>query len=127
MSEKNFGGYELSKVLGVLLFFIVLGVLIFAFAPGQWTPAWIVNHDKFSHMVVFFSLGVMVNFTFTKVKLYLQLIFLIMLALLIELLQYSLFNRGFSYMDIVFDLLGIVLFLILNFVMKNKKLYTLAN
>jgi len=91
--------------------FFILGIIIFAFAPGQWTPAWIVNHDKFSHMMVFFLLGFMMVFSFPRMKMFMLLSFLVFFAVLIEFLQFSFFNRGFSVDDILYVFIGIGLFL----------------
>jgi len=93
----------------------LLGIVIFAFAPGIWTPAWVVNHDKFSHMVVFFLLGFMMVFSFPRMKMFMLLSLLVFFAVLIEFLQFSFFNRGFSVVDILYDFIGIGLFLGLYF------------
>lgn len=101
---------SLSKI---ILSMVLLGILVFAFAPGNWTPAWIVNHDKFSHMLVFFSLAMILKFSFPNISMIYHVLLLGAFALFIELFQYALFNRGFSYLDIVFDLVGILSFVVL--------------
>jgi VanZ family protein len=119
----------LSKVLGVILFVIVLGVLIFAFAPGQWTPAWIVNHDKFSHMVVFFGLSILLSLAIPSLSLVKHSMFLLSFAGLIEVVQYFFAGRGFSIEDLMYDFLGILVFYVLVIWAKNKeflKQYTLS-
>ncbi len=89
---------------------VLMGVLLFAFASGQWTPAWIVNHDKFVHAVVFFGLSVLLSLVFSRLKLFQHFVGLMFFAVLIEWIQYALANRGFSFQDIVFDLIGILAF-----------------
>lgn len=96
----------------ILLSIYLLGIVVFAFAPGNWTPAWVVNHDKFSHLMVFFFLSFMLKFSFPKMKPVLLLALLVFFAVLIELFQHSFFNRGFSSVDILYDLIGIGLFFI---------------
>lgn len=97
--------------LPVLLLVIILsGTLFFAFAPGQWTPAWVVNHDKFVHAIVFFSLSVLFSRVLPRLNLYQHFVSLMILAVVIEGIQYALANRGFSFQDIVFDLIGILVF-----------------
>jgi len=97
----------------ILLSIVLLAILVFAFSPGNWTPAWVVNHDKFSHMVVFFILAFMLKFSFPKMPVFMQLSLLIAFAFTIELLQYLFFNRGFSVIDLIYDLIGIGLFVVL--------------
>ena len=96
-----------------LLTIALISIMIFALAPGNWTPAWVVNHDKFSHMVVFFILAFMLKFSFPKMPVFMQLSLLIAFAFTIELLQYLFFNRGFSVIDLIYDLIGIGLFVVL--------------
>ena len=103
----------LASASKILLSIVLLGILVFAFAPGNWTPAWVVNHDKFSHMVVFFVLAFVLKFAFPKMKMILLLALLVLFAVLIEYLQLTFFNRGFSSVDILYDLIGISLFVFL--------------
>lgn len=102
----------------IYLISILVGISIFAFAPGNWTPAWVVNHDKFVHAVVFFGLSVLISLVFTQLKLYQHFASLMFLAVLIEGIQYALVNRGFSFQDIVFDLLGVLVFYTLVYTIK---------
>ena len=53
----------------VMFLAVLMGILLFAFAPGSWTPAWVVNHDKFVHAVVFFGLSVLLSLVFPRLKL----------------------------------------------------------
>ena len=103
----------LTSASKILLSVVLLGILVFALAPGNWTPAWVVNHDKFSHMVVFFILAFLFQFAFPIMKMIKLLAMLVFFAVLIEYLQLTFFNRGFSSVDILYDLLGIGLFLAL--------------
>jgi len=94
----------------ILLLIVLLGIIVFAFAPGHWTPAWVVNHDKFSHMLVFFILAFMAKYSFPKINILTQVSLLIAFAIVIELMQLKFFNRGFSGLDLLYGLLGISLF-----------------
>ncbi|MFK8013647.1 MAG: VanZ family protein, partial [Marinicellaceae bacterium] len=96
-----------SSISRFFLSIIFLTILVFAFAPGQWTPAWVVNHDKFSHLIVFFFLGFMVLFSWPQISKAILLAGLVGFAVFIELLQFSVFNRGFSGIDLVYDFIGI--------------------
>ncbi len=94
----------------LLLFTMLTGILFFAFSPGRLTPAWIVNHDKLSHFSVFFMVSFMVNFSFPKMTISMQLALLFLFSLLIEIMQLTFFNRGFSLIDIGYNTLGMALF-----------------
>ncbi len=102
----------------VMFLVVLLGILLFAFAPGQWTPAWVVNHDKFVHAVVFFGLSVLLSLVFPRLKLFQHFVGLMFFAVLIEGIQYALANRGFSFEDIAFDLIGVVVFYIVVYSVK---------
>lgn len=108
-----------TKLPLVLLVLVIGGILFFAFAPGQWTPAWIVNHDKFVHFGVFFSLSVFLSYVFPRLKVLFHFSLLIWFAVLIELIQYSLFSRGFSFEDILFGVIGVLMFYLLVFLAKK--------
>ncbi len=97
----------------VLLLLVVGGILFFAFSPGHWTPAWIVNHDKFVHLAVFFLLSIFLSYVFSWLTLSLHFVLLFLFAVLIEAIQYSLFSRGFSVEDILFGLVGVLFFYML--------------
>lgn len=103
-----------------LLLFVLIVVSVFAFAPGQWTPAWVVNHDKFVHLLVFFTLSIMLSFVFPSLRLIEHLAFLMVFAFLIEVVQYLFVGRGFSVADILYDVAGAVLFYFLVYWVKNK-------
>jgi VanZ family protein len=82
----------------------------------------VVNHDKFSHLAVFFLLAFVLQFSFVKIKWYFQILMLVGFAVLIELLQLTFFDRGFSYMDIAYGVAGAVLFFIMLIPINSLKL-----
>ena len=102
-----------------LFMLLLIGILFFAFSPGQWTPAWVVNHDKFVHFAVFFLLSVFLSYVFPLLNLLTHFILLLFFAILIEVVQFSLFSRGFSIEDILFGALGVLLFYLLVFLAKK--------
>jgi len=109
-----------NKLVITLLSLLLVSISVFAFAPGQFTPAWVVNHDKFSHMLVFFVLSVMLSLSFPKLTLITHLFSLLSFAVLIELVQYLFVGRGFSIEDLAYDFLGILVFYSLVFWAKYK-------
>jgi len=111
----------MSKTLSkFILLFAVLIILFFAFAPGKWTPAWVVNHDKLSHMMLFFVLAILLKITMPKIKVLTQILILIGFAISIELMQLWFFNSGFSVQDLIYDLYGIGLFVFMYLVLKTS-------
>lgn len=98
-----------NELFKFLLVIVAVSTALFAFAPGLWTPAWIVNHDKFAHFIAFVILSSLFKLSFPKVNLVLVTVLLVTFAVLIEFFQYQFFNRGFSAKDICYDLFGIFL------------------
>lgn len=88
----------------------VLIIFLFALMPGQVTPAFIVNHDKAAHATAFFMLALMLHRSFVFMPLVLRVFALVLMGLSIEIMQYLFAHRGFSFEDIVYDLLGITLY-----------------
>jgi VanZ family protein len=111
-----------NKYSKTLLVIMLIGTMLFAFAPGQWTPAWVVNHDKWVHLLVFFCLSVVLSMVLPYLKLLTHLMSLLSFACFIEYVQYNFVGRGFSIEDILFDVLG-VMFLYL--IVYGVKLLTL--
>jgi hypothetical protein len=95
-----------------LLILVLIGIMLFAFSPGNWTPAWVVNHDKFSHLMAFLLLAFLLNNSLPRIKISILVVLLVSFAIGIELFQWTFVNRGFSTVDILYDLFGIGLFLI---------------
>lgn len=93
---------------------LLLIIFLFALMPGQMTPAFVVNHDKAAHAAVFFLLSLMVHKSFVLMPILQRLSILVVAGISIELLQYLFTDRGFSFEDIAYDLLGITLYSVLS-------------
>lgn len=92
----------------------LLVIFVFALLPGQLTPAYIVNHDKAAHALAFFALSLMLAGAFPGLFLPTRLISLALLALLIEAMQYLFVGRGFSVEDLLYDVAGVLLFIVVS-------------
>lgn len=90
----------------------LLIIAIFAFSPGQFTPAFIVNHDKAAHAITFFLLSWMMRKSFPAMPWLKTIVLLGLGALAIELIQFLFAGRGFSTEDMLFNALGISLYFI---------------
>jgi len=98
-------------------------IAFFAFSPGQLTPAYIVNHDKAAHAVVFFILSWMMRRSFPAMTMRKMILTVGLLALGIEVIQFLFANRGFSAEDMIYNALGISLYVILAFTRRRVSNY----
>ena len=96
-----------------VLFLCLFGILFFAIAPGQFTPAYIINHDKETHAVVFFVLSYFAHYSFKSINIYRMMLLVFSFGLFIETIQFLLTKREFSIEDLIYDSIGIVLYMIL--------------
>lgn len=93
------------------LFLLSLAVIcVFAFSPGQYTPAFIVNHDKAAHAVTFFVLMFLMHRSFKTMPVTTIALFVILLGIAIELIQFLFTSRGFSLEDLLYDAVGITMY-----------------
>jgi len=104
-------------MISVHKYLLVIGLLVifvFALLPGQLTPAYVVNHDKAAHALAFFMLSLMLVRAFPGWFLPARLISLALLALMIEAMQYLFVGRGFSVEDLLYDIAGALLFVMVS-------------
>jgi VanZ family protein len=92
-------------------FFIFITVLAFIPQSIKVVPRY---SDKFNHLVAFFILTMLGNFAFNKPLLKLSL-YLLSFGFFIELVQFFLPYRRFSLIDLCADLIGIFVFVIIQF------------
>lgn len=93
-----------------LLISSLLVIFVFALSPSQFTPAYVVNHDKAAHVMAFFILSLLLRRAFPVLTTPTHVMILGLLALMIEMVQYLLVGRGFSVEDLLYGLMGIFLF-----------------
>jgi len=93
------------------LFILSLIIIsVFAFSPGQYTPAFIVNHDKTAHVLTFFVLTFLMQYTFRTIVIYKIMMLAMLLGVTIELIQLLFTSRGFSFEDLIYDVIGITIY-----------------
>lgn len=97
-----------------LLGFALLVIFAFSLLPGQLTPAYVVNHDKAAHALAFFLVSFVLAGAFPFLSLRARFALLALLALMIETLQFLFVGRGFSVDDLLYDLAGVLLFVLLS-------------
>ncbi|MDG2297299.1 MAG: VanZ family protein [Gammaproteobacteria bacterium] len=94
----------------LLTFFLLLLTATLHFInppPIEVSP--IFGIDKFLHFLMFFSLSLWSCFVFSRERIKLFIIFLILYGLMLELMQMAFFPlRSFEWMDWLFDALGVL-------------------
>lgn len=85
-------------------------ISVFSFSPGEYTPAFIVNHDKMAHASVFFILSFFLHRAFPVYKIQTIVLFGLSFGLAIETVQYFFASRGFSLEDLIFDSIGVAIY-----------------
>ncbi len=105
----------------------LITISIFAFSPGQYTPAIIVNHDKAAHALAFFILSFLVHCSFRIIPIYKIMMLTITIGLAIELIQFLFTSRGFSLEDLMYDIVGVSIYVMIYFFIQllqsSKKRY----
>ena len=91
----------------------VLLIFYFTTTPTEYEIAQTVN-DKLSHALAFFGLSFLADFSFHREKFSLiKICPIITYGILIECVQYFLPYRSFSLLDIVGDIAGVVIYVLL--------------
>ncbi|CAA6806632.1 MAG: Unknown protein [uncultured Sulfurovum sp.] len=115
----------LSKNQFKVIFFITVIVILYkALTPTSGDPFFDFNHsDKVLHVLAFFVLSFLLNRSSSSIAKRIRNIFsLLAFGILIEILQSFTGYREVSLADVLADLLGILLFQITYFLLKNWQL-----
>ena len=103
----------------------LITISFFAFSPGQYTPAFIVNHDKAAHTLTFFVLSFLMHRSFIMIPITKIMMFTISLGIAIELIQFLFTSRGFSLEDLMYDVIGVTMYVIahlfIHFLQRSKE------
>lgn len=100
-----------------LLVLSLIIISLFAFSPGEYTPATIVNHDKTVHALTFFVLSFLLHRSFRNIPVTQIIVFTILMGLAIELIQFIFTSRGFSLEDLMYDIVGVTLYVMTHMLM----------
>lgn len=76
--------------------------------------------DKSNHFIAFFTLYILLSFSYPKMKLFMKVFYLMLFAIHIEILQHFIEGRFFSLMDVVADSIGIAIGIGVLRIGKNK-------
>ncbi len=111
-----------QKLLRIIFFISIISVYILCILPvNNISPVQFEGLDKVVHACIFLYLSVLLFLCkFTSSKHFYQFFFLFLFGVIIELTQYFLPWRSFEILDIIFDTLGILLGIILNFWFERK-------
>ncbi|MGA1933013.1 VanZ family protein [Arcobacter sp. YIC-464] len=85
--------------------------------------------DKLNHIIAFFTLYILLDFSYKNISFLKKILLLLCIAFSIEIIQYFIPNRQFSFYDIFADIIGMFLgflfslivykYVTLNFVKDN--------
>lgn len=89
----------------------LLIVFVFAFSPGKYTPAYIVDHDKIAHAMAFFMLSFFLHRTFPIWKMQTVMLLMFLFGLTLEMVQFLFTSRGFSLKDLMYDVVGMIIYM----------------
>ncbi len=105
----------------IFLVFMLISISILAFLPHQVLPQ-IIEKDNpnFNHILAFFTIS-FYTYRFERWKLKNILFFIIAFGLYIEVFQGLFTTREFSLHDLLFDVAGYVIFLVLLFIFRLLK------
>ena len=65
--------------------------------------------DKANHFVAFFTLYVLLHYGYSNLNIKTKILYLLLFAIQIEIVQYFIPNRYFSLLDVVADSIGIII------------------
>ena len=65
--------------------------------------------DKSNHFTAFFVLYILLSFSYMSMKIYMKILWLMVFALQIEIVQYFIEGRFFSLLDVVADFIGVII------------------
>lgn len=91
------------------LFFIYLTIILYLAVTPQEVEVIKNSWDKLNHFAAFFVLYILLYFTFRKLDIFYKSLISFAFGFFIESVQYFLPNREFSLFDILADIIGIIL------------------
>ena len=65
--------------------------------------------DKANHFIAFFTLYILLHYGYKSLNLKTKILYLLLFAIQIEIVQYFIPNRYFSLLDVVADSIGIII------------------
>lgn len=89
----------------------LITISVFAFSPGQNTPVFIAYHDKAAHALTFFILSFLMHRSFSLLSMTKIIMFMISLGIAIELIQLLFTSREFSLEDLMYDAIGMTMYI----------------
>lgn len=83
----------------IVILFLATTLIQFELIESIW--------DKFKHSFAFFTLYILFSLSYEKQTIFSKSLLLIIYGILIECIQYFIPNRYFSFLDVVADIVGI--------------------
>ncbi len=105
-----------------VLFWLVFATLLFlTLTPQPQQPIKLQNIDKLFHFIAFAGFTALLKIAFQRLKRITIISLSIALGVLIEVIQYFIPNRGFSFADMLADALGALIGLALGIYIINRQ------
>jgi VanZ family protein len=92
-----------------LLFFSCLGVIEYLATTTQEIEMISSMWDKSNHFLAFFTLYILITLAYQKMKMYVRVLWLMVFAIEIEIVQHFIEGNLFSLLDVVADAIGILI------------------
>lgn len=95
-----------TKFWNICFWLLLFIILILTLMPSSPKPISINQIDKLYHFIAFMVFAFVYRLAFKQTKIFLIFMFSIALGAFIEIVQYYLPNRSFSFADLIADILG---------------------
>lgn len=96
----------------IVILFLATTLIQFELIESIW--------DKFKHSFAFFTLYILFSLSYEKQTIFSKSLLLIIYGILIECIQYFIPNRYFSFLDVVADIVGIFIGIVIYNKMYRK-------
>jgi len=109
-----------EKLFKVLLFICLIGIEFLATTTIK-IEAVESMWDKSNHFIAFFTLYIFISLAFKNFSLQKKVLWLLLFAFQIEIVQYFIEGRFFSFMDIIADAIGILIGIVSYKILLQRK------
>jgi VanZ family protein len=109
----------INKLAKPILYITLITIDILAFSPSgvdHISTGW----DKANHFVAFFTLYILLHLAYTHLSMTIKILLLLAFAVHIEVVQYFIPNREFSFLDVLADMIGVMIGIGVGYVVRER-------